>query len=341
VQEQLARSLDGLLKGEETTDAREGLWHELMEHGLAHPFLNGAEEWQQGAVVIRGAGRHATGLHLAENVAGSFVLARSGVAFEARRMTLCDPLQSDLRIVDGKVSGKAGRVPHASVSSHVLAECRSETGETVVALVELRGVVAECGESAAGEPRDDLALRDCPAEVCLRVEEGASPLLWLGAAMRAGQMLGLAETVLTMTLEHVQTRKQFGRPLSSMQAVQQSLAVLAGEVAAAQMAAGLADRSIDQHGLQGLQGLEKLHLAAPEIAAAKAQADTLAGVAIEVGHQLHGAMGFTREYALHRFTRRLMSYRAEFGHGRYHARWLGERAARMGEQALWPDSPDS
>ncbi len=50
------------------------------------------------------------------------------------------------------------------------------------------------------------------------------------------------------------------------------------------------------------------------MAVAKARVGEAAGKVAEVCHQVHGAMGFTQEHPLHFATRRLWSWRDEFGH---------------------------
>ena len=49
-----------------------------------------------------------------------------------------------------------------------------------------------------------------------------------------------------------------------------------------------------------------------------------------------GAIGFTQEHALHRYTRRLVSWRSEFGGERYWAERLGAEVSARGADALWP-----
>ena len=65
-----------------------------------------------------------------------------------------------------------------------------------------------------------------------------------------------------------------------------------------------------------------------------------AGEAASVGaglaHQAHGAIGFTQEYELHYLTRRLWSWRDEFGN---EAEWnavVGRAALAAGADGLWP-----
>jgi hypothetical protein len=76
--------------------------------------------------------------------------------------------------------------------------------------------------------------------------------------------------------------------------------------------------------------------AAFEVAAAQA---TAARAAAQVGphaHQVHGAIGMTKEYELHHFTRRLLTWADEWGGAERWGTQLGERVLRGGAAGLWP-----
>jgi acyl-CoA dehydrogenase len=78
-------------------------------------------------------------------------------------------------------------------------------------------------------------------------------------------------------------------------------------------------------------------------ALAKARASEAAATVNAAVHQVTAAMGFTREFPLHRFTRRLWAWRDEFGSEQaWHAR-IGDLVLRRGGAALWPFlvEPDS
>jgi acyl-CoA dehydrogenase len=125
-------------------------------------------------------------------------------------------------------------------------------------------------------------------------------------------------------VEYAQTRVQFGRPIAKFQAIQQNLAVLAGHCAAAIAAADMA--------AEALHGGSTLFF----VGAAKARAGEAAGVAAGLAHQLHGAIGFTQEFGLHHLTKRLWSWRDEFGN---EAEWnalVGRAALTAGSEGLWP-----
>jgi len=55
-----------------------------------------------------------------------------------------------------------------------------------------------------------------------------------------------------------------------------------------------------------------------------------------IAHQVHGAIGFTNEHVLHRFTLRLLSWRDDFGSESYWAGALGQLVARRGANQFWP-----
>ena len=60
-----------------------------------------------------------------------------------------------------------------------------------------------------------------------------------------------------------------------------------------------------------------------------------AGEGAGIAHQVHGAIGFTMEHILHRYSRRVWSWRDEFGSESIWAVRLGEAVAAKGSDALW------
>jgi acyl-CoA dehydrogenase len=106
--------------------------------------------------------------------------------------------------------------------------------------------------------------------------------------------------------------------------VQQQIAALASQVAAGSAVAQAAAEA-------NAAGLARF-----EIAAAKARIGEAVAVVAGVAHQVHAAMGFTHEHALHRSTRRLWAWRDEFGTETEWQAWVGTVAAQLGGEALWP-----
>jgi acyl-CoA dehydrogenase len=147
----------------------------------------------------------------------------------------------------------------------------------------------------------------------------------LGAFIRVGLAAGALDAALSMCIEHVNMRVQFGKPLGKFQAVQQSLSTLAVEAAAVNVAGAAAAAALEQG--------EALF----EIAAAKVRANRAIGVGTSIAHQVHGAIGFTQDYGLHPLTRALMRWRSECGNDAYWAQILGRLACAEGGVGLWAD----
>jgi acyl-CoA dehydrogenase len=74
-----------------------------------------------------------------------------------------------------------------------------------------------------------------------------------------------------------------------------------------------------------------------EIAAAKLRANLAVETATAVAHQVHGAIGFTREHDLRHFTQRLLSWRSELGNDRHWSEALGQAVISRGVDTFWAD----
>ncbi len=134
---------------------------------------------------------------------------------------------------------------------------------------------------------------------------------------------GALQRAMEMAIDHANTRVQFGKPLGKQQAVQQSLALLAEEVAAVSVASQAAARARDRGDAEF------------EIGCAKVRANRAAGTGAAIAHQVHGAIGFTIEYPLQRYTRKLTEWRSAFGNDAVWADRVGALAAAQGGAGLW------
>ncbi|MEO0551151.1 MAG: acyl-CoA dehydrogenase family protein [Pseudomonadota bacterium] len=150
----------------------------------------------------------------------------------------------------------------------------------------------------------------------------------IGALVRAGLMAGAMQSALEMTLEHTGQREQFGRPIAKFQAVQHLLSDIACETAAAIASVGLAQAALGERDALSQQALN-------DIAIAKIRCGIAAGAVSAAAHQAHGAMGFTWEYDLGRFTRRLWQWQDEFGSHKIWASQLGQSLGLSPNMSLW------
>ena len=145
-----------------------------------------------------------------------------------------------------------------------------------------------------------------------------------GALLRSIQVAGALERVRDLTVAYAREREQFGQPLNRFQAIQQELAELAGMVA---LAGAAVDQAVEDP-------------SAKRVAVAKVVAGEAAGRVATLAHQVHGAIGFTYEHQLHRFTTRLWRWRDEFGTEAAWAEGLGDLLARVGGDRVWEVTTD-
>ncbi|MGB3867711.1 MAG: acyl-CoA dehydrogenase family protein, partial [Xanthobacteraceae bacterium] len=73
-----------------------------------------------------------------------------------------------------------------------------------------------------------------------------------------------------------------------------------------------------------------------EAASAKIRSSEAAEKGTAIAHQVHGAIGFTSEHVLHRYTLRALAWRDDFGNESHWAVELGRRVAARGADELWP-----
>ena len=313
------------------------LWSTLEESGLTLAWvpeeLGGAgAEIADGFGVLRVAGGYAAPVPLAETLMAGFLLARAGITSPAEGPMTIAPVHAVDRLeldAQGRLGGTARDVPFARWTKHIAVSAR-RGGEEVVALVATADGRVTPGQSLAGEPRDTVAFDAAPVQEAAP-GPGFDGLTVLGAAVRSMQMAGALERALNQSLQHAVDRVQFGRPIGNFQAIQHYLAQFAGEAAAAGAAADAAAEAIATGGAT-LTDEDTL----AEVATAKIRVGEAASVGSAFAHQIHGAMGFTYELTLHHVTRRLWSWRDEFGS---EAEWsirLGALAGRLGADQLWP-----
>jgi acyl-CoA dehydrogenase len=271
------------------------------------------------------AATHAAPIPLAETMLAGWLLARAGLNVPSGVLTVVPVRRERLALTraDGgwRLTGTASRVPWARQAAAIVVVADGADGP-LLANVPARGFTTVAGANIASEPRDtvtfDTIVQSAPCPLSPEQVRAA------GAGVRAAQIAGALAKVLEMCVGYVQTRVQFGRPIGKFQAIQQNMAILAGQTAAAIAAADMA------------AGAFAGNLDLLVLAAAKARAGEAASIGAALAHQAHGAIGFTQEYALHDLTRRLWSWRDEFGN---EAEWngvLGRAALRAGADGLWP-----
>lgn len=314
-----------LLHRAEVGEWPDALWDAVEEAGfldtLADRDTSAAERATNTAVLLRAAARHLAPIPLGETIVVRALLEARGVKVPRGPLSF--------GVLDGHththgdhahLEGRASRIAFARHASNVLLAALD--GEEAVLIAARRGKPTN-GVNIAGEPRDDMTFGDTAGATVSGL--GGDDLMCAGAGLRSIAIAGALERVLLQTVDYARTRVQFGKPIASFQAIQQQLAVLAGHTAAAGLAAEAA-----------IADIESPAALRRSAAVAKVRCGEAAGAAASIAHQVHGAIGITKEHSLHFATRRLWSWRAEFGAESYWAETLGRAAARAGADAYWP-----
>ncbi len=118
---------------------------------------------------------------------------------------------------------------------------------------------------------------------------------------------GAAQHVLDMTVQYATERQQFGSAIGSFQAVQHHCANMAIDV--------LGSRFIAYEAIWLLSANRE---AAQEVAMAKAWVSEAYERVCALGHQVHGAIGFTQEHDLHLFSEHAMTASLAYGDPDHH-----------------------
>jgi alkylation response protein AidB-like acyl-CoA dehydrogenase len=226
----------------------------------------------------------------------------------------------------GRLTGRKLFVADAHAATDVIVLGRGAAGPTALLLpMDRPGIRAHALDSMTGDKLFELEFAG--------VETGANDLLggpgagWallapafrLGALARSGEMVGAAQRVLELCVEHARARVQGGRPIGSYQAIQHACADLFRDVESARWLTWEAEWKLGS-GQPDADGA---------VAAAKAYAAEASLRVARRGHQIMGAIGYCEEHPLHLFHKRILAASLDAGDTALHletvARTLGLR----------------
>ena len=312
------------------------LWTALEEAGLTLAWVpegkgGAGVEVKEGFNILEVAGRYAVSVPLAETLLAGWLLARAGLKVPLGPMTMALWADDEPFTVKGKkLYGCAVDIPFRNTYRHLVCVAQGGPGLQVALLKRFPSNISNCQDIIRQKlgrlEFDGVTLQ---ASALLPSNFTYEHVMLMGAAMRAQQMAGSLQTLLTLSVDYAQTRQAFGRPIGKFQVVQQNLARLAGETAAATAAASSAADTI-----QNSEYFDNDVIL--EVAAAKIRTGEAATKGTAIAHQVHGAMGFTAEHVLHRYTQRLFAWREDFGTESEWAVKLGLIVAAKGADELWP-----
>jgi acyl-CoA dehydrogenase len=313
------------------------LWQALSEAGLPLSWVpedcgGSGASMAEGFSVLSSAGRFAVAVPLAETMLAGWLLTQVKIASPEGPMTVAPASPKD-RITlnaDGTLSGRARGVPFATDAKHIAMLAQGSAGPSI-GLVDAAACRIEAGLNLGGDGSDTVILTNVQPLAVQPAPNGFDQLrlMLMGGVARSLQIAGSLESMLDVSVRYSNERVAFEKKISKFQAVQHNLARLAGESAAALAAAtSAADAIANSKSFD-----DEVFL---EAASAKIRCSEAAEKGAAIAHQVHGAIGFTVEHILHRYSLRALAWRDDFGSESYWAVELGKLVAARGADELWP-----
>ena len=302
------------------------LWADFLADGWLRTTLTEENDGaglglEGGYVLMRLAGYYAVPLPILEPLLSLFILSQADLPITDE---LFIPVVLDNNPSNDQAVSLSG-VPWARDAAGLVVVFTID-GNTHVNWVRREHYRVETAQNMAGEPRDNVELSVNPLTGAVRLNGGitaAQVSSWL-ALGNAVMTAGALQRVLERTVEYATERSQFGRQIGKFQAVQQQLAVQAELTSASNCA------------VEAAIG----HIGTPQewelIACAKITTAEAAGYSAKTAHAVHAAIGFTHEYPLQLSTRRLWSWRDEYGNEHAWSTRLGDYCLNLDTNGLWP-----
>ena len=216
--------------------------------------------------------------------------------------------QADAFIVSARVSGNAD--DPAGIALFLV--------ERAAAGVKTRGYALQDGSRAA-----ELTLENAPATLLVAAGPAFAALelaVDTGIAALAAEAVGAMDKLFELTADYLNTRKQFGVPIGTFQALRHRIADMKMQLELA--------RSMSYYATLKLG--EEPAVRRRAVAQAKVQLGHSARYLGQQAIQLHGGIGMTDEYIGSHYFKRLTTMEMQFGDTMHH---IGEVSARMLETA--------
>jgi alkylation response protein AidB-like acyl-CoA dehydrogenase len=216
--------------------------------------------------------------------------------------------------VPGRLTGRKLFVKDAHVADHLIVVVREGAGLSLLLLpTDRRGISRLPLEAISGEKLFEVVfdgVEITAADQLGAAGDGAEALasaLAAGALARTAEMVGGAQRILDLVVEHAKTRVQGGRPIGGYQAIQHACADLVRDVDTTRGLLYLAAWKTSEG-----------QPATGDVAIAKAHAGQACLAVARRGHQIFGAISYCEEHPLHLFHKRIQAAAVDFGDANHH-----------------------
>jgi alkylation response protein AidB-like acyl-CoA dehydrogenase len=301
-----------------------GLWKTLADGGWTALMVPEAEggsglRFEDFIVVLEESGRAVLPVPLTTTLLAGRVIEKAPaggsrsdllkqIATGAASMTLAlgEGIKAETAGANWKLSGKLEFVPCGPLAASAVVEAKLSDGKTGLFVVPTGSAGIEWLDLDVMDRtvrQYDMTLSgvNVPGSAALFGKTDASAaidtLLWEWRAALAAESLGVAEKMIELSVAYVKERVQFGKPVGSNQAVKVRIAEMGAVVDRLRSAVYYSAWAIDS-------GVPERKVA---IAMAKAAASTPGAFLGSQAIHVHGGIGFTWEYDLHLYFKRIKS----------------------------------
>jgi alkylation response protein AidB-like acyl-CoA dehydrogenase len=214
-----------------------------------------------------------------------------------------------VRAAGNKLSGEKSAVIGAPIADRIVVSARSDAGIGLY-LVERRAAEVKPYRTVDERLAGDVLLRDTPAEPIAGGLAALEAAIDFGTALLCAEAVGAMQFACDTTLEYLKTRKQFGVPIGTFQALQHRMVDMVISLEQARSMACLAASKADAE--------PDARERARAVSAAKIKIADAARHVSQEAVQLHGGMGMSEELKVSHTFRRLTLLAREHGDADHH-----------------------
>ena len=249
---------------------------------------------------------------------------------ETSRALDLDKVDTVLSDAEGSLTltGRKTFVRNAAAADAIVCSARREGGERVLAIVNagqeglrMTRLPASGGETLWAIDFDGVAVEPSNVVAGNRVSGAMERMIQRGAAFKSCELVGIGQAVLDLSVEYASQRTQFGVPIGSFQAVHHHCAEMFRDVSVSRLLARQACAKLDTE-----------RDAQREVSFAKAKSSGAMPAVTRTAHQIHGAVGYYRDYPLELYYHRAIAAQAAFGDRLHHRRVLSDMLANEPER---------
>ncbi|MDO8705610.1 MAG: acyl-CoA dehydrogenase family protein [Sulfuricaulis sp.] len=224
------------------------------------------------------------------------------------------PVSEAMHVESGALHGRQAVVVDGDMADHLLVLARDGDKAEALYLVDANGggVNRKSFPLLDGRSGATVTLKGCAAILLGNADmtANAQPALWLAVLATAADSLGAMSAAFDLTLDYLKTRRQFGKPLGTYQALQHRAVDMYLQLSESR---AVLDQAIESVQADAVTAERDVHAAKTFICQA-------ARKVLQEAIQLHGGIGITDEYMVSHYLRRVRVNEQLYGSAEQHFR---------------------